>query len=607
MPSTVFEIFENLPVSRFTIHVAKESHGNVLIILISISKDSIQHDTWLVVVVLKPLSHCSFHSPGGAACIDAVPGAVHQAGAGSKGEPQSGHKFLLFAGGLWMITCSMRCSFIHVSLAHLRVLTQLTTKRSHPRPYTPFAFRGNLLIQNNWSVIIASGLTLLGRPPNFLKQGNSCQYISKTLSKLTLKIDVEAIPTTVFLHPANLEKSWKIHKNPTNFIKNIGNPKRECLGPLGRPKRWSCRRRTRHRLHRLKGPGWSAVHHFTHFWGKKNCFFYEVFLGFLKFLLSFFGIFLLKLFHFRCVAFLILFIGSFSLIFRTRWYNSGLSDGSPLGGKASPWRFGKRKSHLRISRKEPKQLTWRAGWERERLILNFISAKLSCPLLDFVSSRMRIFWDPSKAWFICLGIFQVDLGVLWHDLPCFHVSSSPVLIWMRSEPTSCVWPSDILWAYDEFPCSHLCITFLLEGLSVYPVCSIFEKSGGQPESSPIKSSTKWPLTKMTSCSNIEVGAQLHTNLRRFIDQSAVRTFKISKETIQVKATFYTVNNHTWHCDILYHHLRMISNACLYWLHLYLLEKTDKQHLYDVYVNRYSRSQHDYLTGTVQTVHVNPEI
>lgn len=45
MPSSVFEIFENLPVSRFTIHVAKESHGNVLIILISISKDSIQHDT----------------------------------------------------------------------------------------------------------------------------------------------------------------------------------------------------------------------------------------------------------------------------------------------------------------------------------------------------------------------------------------------------------------------------------------------------------------------------------------------------------------------------------------------------------------------------------
>lgn len=298
------------------------------------------------------------------------------------------------------------------------------------------------------------------------------------------------------------------------------------------------------------------------------------FWDFWKFLLFFFGIFLLKLLHFRCVAFLVLFIGSFSLIFRTRWYNSGLSDGSPLGGKASPWRFGKRKSHLRISRKEPKQLTWRAGWERERLILSFIAAKLSCPLLDFVSSPMRIFWDPSKAWFICFGIFQVDLGVLWHDLPCFHVSSSPVLIWMRSEPASCVWPSDILWAYDEFPCSHLCITFLLEGLSVYPVCSIFEESGGQPESSPITSSTKWPLTKMTSCSNIEVGAQLHTNLRRFIDQSAVRTFRISKETIKVKATFYTVNNHTWHCDILYHHLRMISNACLNWLHLYLLGKTN---------------------------------
>ena len=174
--------------------------------------------------------------------------------------------------------------------------------------------------------------------------------------------------------------------------------------------------------------GWkglaSAVHQ-NPFLGKEKLFLPRGVWDFWIVLLFFFGIFLLKLLHFRCVAFVILFIGSFSLIFRTRWYNSGLSDGSPLGGKASPWRFGKRKSHLHISRKEPKQLTWRAGWERERLILSFISAKLYCPLLDFVSSGMRIFWDPSKAWFIRLGIFQVDLG----GTICHVLTSRQVQFW----------------------------------------------------------------------------------------------------------------------------------------------------------------------------------
>ena len=297
------------------------------------------------------------------------------------------------------------------------------------------------------------------------------------------------------------------------------------------------------------------------------------FWDFWKFLLFFFGIFLFEVASFPlcCVP------RSFHWFFLTDFSNSLVQfwalGRQPIGRQGIAleiWEAKVSSAHFTERTQAADVEGWlRTGaahpqFHRGKAVLSIAGLRIlsHAYLLRPQQGMVHMFWDlPSRprrlmAWFAMFS------------------PSSPVLIWMRSEPASCVWPSDILWAYDEFPCSHLCITFLLEGLSVYPVCSIFEESGGQPESSPIKSSTKWPLTKMTSCSNIEVGAQLHTNLRTFIDQSAVRTFRISKETIKVKATFYTVNNHTWHCDILYHHLRMISNACLNWLHLYLLGKTN---------------------------------
>lgn len=294
------------------------------------------------------------------------------------------------------------------------------------------------------------------------------------------------------------------------------------------------------------------------------------FWDFWKFLLSFFGIFLLKLLHFRCVAFL---IQSFHWFFFTDFSNSLVQlwalGRQPIGRQGIAleiWEAKVSSAHFT----ERTQAADVEGWLRTgaahpqfhlgKAVLSIAGLRIlsHAYLLRPQQGMVHMSWDlPSRprrlmAWFAMFSRLvksSSDLDAFWASKLCLAF-----------------WHSLGLWWIPMFTLMHHVL--------VYPVCSIFEESGGQPESSPIKSSTKWPLTKMTSCSNIEVGAQLHTNLRRFIDQSVVRTFKISKETIKVKATFYTVNNHTWHCDILYHHLRMISNACLYWLHLYLLEKTN---------------------------------
>lgn len=360
--------------------------------------------------------------------------------------------------------------------------------------------------------------------------------------------------------------TWKNHEKPTNFIKKIGIRKGNVLHHWGDPNGGAAG----------GGPGigcigWkglaSAVHHFTHFWGKIFFFFYEVFLGFLKIIVVFFlnVPFEAASFPLCCVP------HSFHWFFFTDFSNSLVQlwalGRQPIGRQGIAleiWETKVSSAHFT----ERTQAADVEGWLRTgaahpqfhlgKAVLSIAGLRIlsHAYLLRPQQGMVHMSWDlPSRprrlmAWFAMFSRLVKSSS----DLDAF---------WASKELCLAFWHSLGLWWIPMFTLMHHVLTW--RSIRLSSLLNFWK-------SSPIKSSTKWPLTKMTSCSNIEVGAQLHTNLRRFIDQFAVRTFKISKETIKVKATFYTVINHTWHCDILYHHLRMISNACLYWLHLYLLRE-----------------------------------